>query len=138
MKDIRQIGRHFISDGEFNRMLLDMLDWASAYTEGKEEVNPLVLAIHVLIPPGVRRRAGQGNHDRHRRKSGRKRRSAGCRLPGHRSLDGRGRVFDNIFVERLWRSVKHENVYVKGYQTVPALSAGLGDYFHQYNYERPH
>ena len=61
MKDIRHIGRHFISDGEFNRMLLDMLDWASAYIEGTEEVNPLVLAIHalpdgshelnVLIPP---------------------------------------------------------------------------------------
>lgn len=54
------------------------------------------------------------------------------------SMDGRGRVFDNIFVERLWRSVKHENVYIKGYETVPALFAGLDDYFHLYNYERPH
>jgi putative transposase len=54
------------------------------------------------------------------------------------SMDGRGRVFDNIFVERLWRSVKHEDVYIKGYETVPALFKGLGDYFHLYNYERPH
>lgn len=54
------------------------------------------------------------------------------------SMDGRGRVFDNIFVERLWRSVKQENVYIKGYETVPALFTGLGDYFHLYNYERPH
>lgn len=59
---------------------------------------------------------------------------AGVRI----SMDGRGRVFDNIFVERLWRSVKHEDVYIKGYETVPALFAGLGDYFHLYNYKRPH
>jgi putative transposase len=59
---------------------------------------------------------------------------AGVRI----SMDGRGRVFDNIFVERLWRSVKHENIYIKGYETVPALFAGLDDYFHLYNYERPH
>jgi putative transposase len=51
---------------------------------------------------------------------------------------GRGRVFDNIFVERLRRSVKHEDVYIKGYETVLAPFAGLGDYFHLYNYERPH
>jgi putative transposase len=59
---------------------------------------------------------------------------AGVRI----SMDGRGRVFDNIFVERLWRSVKHEDVYLKSYETVPALFAGLDDYFHLYNYERPH
>lgn len=54
------------------------------------------------------------------------------------SMDGRGRAFDNIFIERLWRSVKYEDIYVKAYETVPALTAGLGDYFHLYNYERPH
>ena len=53
-------------------------------------------------------------------------------------MDSYGRVFDNIFVERLWSSVKHEGVYIKGYETVPALFAGLGDYFHLYNYERLH
>ena len=54
------------------------------------------------------------------------------------SMDGRGRYLDNIFVERLWRSVKHEDVYLKEYATVPALTAGLDDYFYLYNYERPH
>ena len=54
------------------------------------------------------------------------------------SMDGRGRVFDNIFIERLWRSVKYEDIYIKEYGTVPALETGLGNYFQFYNYERPH
>lgn len=54
------------------------------------------------------------------------------------SMDGRGRVFDNIFVERLWRTVKYENIYIREYTSVPALAAGLDDYFNLYNYERPH
>ena len=54
------------------------------------------------------------------------------------SMDGRGRVFDNIFVERLWRSVKYEDIYIKEYATVPALFTGLEAYFFLYNYERPH
>lgn len=56
----------------------------------------------------------------------------------HISMDGRGRAFDNIFVERLWRTVKYEDIYLKDYPTVPALQAGLGDYFTFYNYKRPH
>jgi putative transposase len=48
---------------------------------------------------------------------------AGVRI----SMDGRGRVFDNIFIERLWRSVKYEDVYLKDYASVPELSAGLDD-----------
>jgi putative transposase len=54
------------------------------------------------------------------------------------SMDGRGRALDNIFVERLWRSVKYEDIYLKDYETVPALTGGLQDYFDFYNYERPH
>ena len=54
------------------------------------------------------------------------------------SMDGRGRVFDNIFVERLWRSVKHEDVYLKGYATMGELLVGLAEYFAFYNGERPH
>jgi putative transposase len=60
--------------------------------------------------------------------------AAGIRI----SMDGRGRCFDNIFVERLWRTVKYEDIYIKEYATVPALAAGLDDYFNLYNYERPH
>jgi putative transposase len=54
------------------------------------------------------------------------------------SMDGRGRAFDNIFIERLWRSVKYEEVYLKDYPTVSALEIGLHHYFQFYNYERPH
>jgi putative transposase len=54
------------------------------------------------------------------------------------SMDGRGRVFDNIFIERLWRTVKYEDTYIKEYDTGLMLQAGMGDYFHFYNYERPH
>jgi putative transposase len=54
------------------------------------------------------------------------------------SMDGRGRALDNIFVERLWRSVKHEDVYPKNYASMPELLMGLAEYFAFYNSERPH
>jgi len=54
------------------------------------------------------------------------------------SMDGRGRALDNIFVERLWRNVKHEDVYLKGYATMSELLMGLTKYFMFYNTERPH
>lgn len=53
-------------------------------------------------------------------------------------MDDRGRALDNIFVERLWRSVKHEDVYSKGYGTLPELLLGLTEYFVFYNTERTH
>jgi putative transposase len=54
------------------------------------------------------------------------------------SMDGRRRWLDNVFVERLWRSVKYEDVYLRGYEAVPALEEGLGRYFPFYNEQRPH
>jgi len=54
------------------------------------------------------------------------------------SMDGRGRAFDNIFVERLWRSVKHEDVYLKDYASMGDLLGGMKEYFNFYNGERPH
>lgn len=54
------------------------------------------------------------------------------------SMDGRGRALDNIFVERLWRTVKYEDIYLKEYATVLQLEAGLTDYFRFYNHERLH
>ena len=54
------------------------------------------------------------------------------------SMDGRGRVFDNILVERLWRNVKYEDVYLKGYATMGELLVGLAGYFALYNSARPH
>ena len=54
------------------------------------------------------------------------------------SMDGRGRALDNIFVERLWRTVKYEDIYLKHYESVSALQHGLHDYFQFYNFIRPH
>jgi putative transposase len=54
------------------------------------------------------------------------------------SMDGRGRALDNIFVERLWRTVKYEDVYLKGYESMPNLLLGLTHYFLFYNEERQH
>ena len=54
------------------------------------------------------------------------------------SMDGRGRALDNVFVERLWRSVKYENIYQYDYQSVSGLRSGLEKYFDYYNHRRPH
>lgn len=54
------------------------------------------------------------------------------------SMDGKGRWVDNVFVERLWRSVKYEEVYLKAYETVAEARAGIGNYFQFYNNERRH
>ncbi len=54
------------------------------------------------------------------------------------SMDGRGRAFDNIFVERLWRTVKYEEVYLKDYRDVAEARQGLGQYFPFYNDKRIH
>ena len=54
------------------------------------------------------------------------------------SKDGRGRALGNIFVERLWRSFKYEDLYLKGYSNMAELTLGLTEYFAFYNNERPH
>lgn len=54
------------------------------------------------------------------------------------SMDGRGRCFDNIFIERLWRSLKYEEVYLREYALVPEARDGIGKWFQFYNRDRPH
>jgi putative transposase len=54
------------------------------------------------------------------------------------SRDGRGRALDNVFVERLWRSVKYEDIYIKDYENVSELESGLTAYFRFYDEDRPH
>jgi len=54
------------------------------------------------------------------------------------SMDGKGRCMDNIFIERLWRSVKYEKIFLEEFETVAELIAGLKEYFEFYNFERPH
>lgn len=59
---------------------------------------------------------------------------AGVRI----SMDGRGRALDNVFIERLWRTVKYEDIYLREYADGRALHAGITRYFRFYNHERPH
>lgn len=59
---------------------------------------------------------------------------AGIRI----SMDGRGRALDNVFVERLWRSVKYECLYLNDYDSVVQLHQGLNEYFHFYNHQHLH
>ena len=54
------------------------------------------------------------------------------------SMDGRGRCMDNIFTERLWRTVKYENIYLKSYHDIAQAKEGLTEYFQFYNHARPH
>ena len=54
------------------------------------------------------------------------------------SMDGKGRCLDNVFVERLWRTVKYEEIYLWRHETVPALESGLTRYFRYYGWERSH
>lgn len=54
------------------------------------------------------------------------------------SMDGRGRVYDNIFIERFWRSIKYEEIYLHEYRTIPEARAKLEAYIRFYNVERPH
>ena len=53
-------------------------------------------------------------------------------------MDGKGSWKDNVFVERLWKSVKYEEVYLRAYESVPEARTGLGRYFEFYNAGRPH
>jgi len=54
------------------------------------------------------------------------------------SMDGKGRCMDNIFTERLWRTVKYENIYIKSYGGIPEAKEGLKEYFSFYNQKRRH
>jgi len=54
------------------------------------------------------------------------------------SMDGRGRALDNAFIERLWRTLKYEHVYLHEYASLADLRRGLAAYFHEYNFSRPH
>jgi len=54
------------------------------------------------------------------------------------SMDGKGRALDNVFIERLWRSVKYEDIYLRGYESLKEVRQGLKKYFEFYNEKRPH
>ncbi len=53
-------------------------------------------------------------------------------------MDGRGRALDNVFIERFWRSLKYEDIYIRDYQTPCSLRYGLEAFVQFYNHQRPH
>jgi putative transposase len=120
--------------------LVAILDWYSRYVVTWEVSNSLdsTFCIAALERALARAQPGIFNTDQ------------GCQFTSREftdrllnanvriSMDGRGRALDNIFVERLWRTVKYEEVYLKEYATVPIALASLAEYFRFYNEERLH
>ena len=120
--------------------LVAVLDWYSRYVLAWELSNTLdtgfcLAALETALRQGQPRifNTDQGVQFTSQAYTGRLE-QAGIQI----SWDGRGRALDNIFVERLWRSVKWEEVYLHDYQTVPEAVSGLGRYFRFYNQERLH
>ena len=120
--------------------LVAFLDWFSRLVVAWELSDTLELAFVLSCADAAFGRAvpeiinsDQGSHFTSERYTGRVT-AAGARV----SMDGRGRYVDNIFTERLWRSVKYEEVYLAGYETPKEARAGLASYLSFYNQERPH
>ena len=61
-----------------------------------------------------------------------------CGMHTHLTMDGKGRWVDNVFIERLWRSLKYEEVYLKAYDTPKEAKEGIGEWMREYNHDRPH
>lgn len=120
--------------------LMAILDWYSRYVLEWEVSVTLdsSFCVAALERAFLRRRPGIFNTDQGSQFTSEsftnKLLEAGVRV----SRDGRGRALDNIFVERLWRSVKYEEVYLKGYRNVVEAKQGLREYFEFYNRERLH
>jgi putative transposase len=120
--------------------LVAILDWYSRYVVAWEVSNSLDSAFCIAAleralaqtQPSIFN-TDQGSQFTSQEFTGRLR-DADVRI----SMDGRGRALDNVFVERLWRSVKYEDVYLKEYPTWESLTAGLRSYFKFYCHERPH
>jgi putative transposase len=120
--------------------LVAIMDWFSRYVIAWEVCNSLEIefvirnlenALKVAIPDICN--ADQGSHFTSPQHTGLLEQN-GVQI----SMDGRGRCMDNIFTERLWRTVKYENIYIKSYSDIQELRLGLEEYFHFYNNERFH
>lgn len=120
--------------------LVAIIDWYSRYIlswqiSNTMEVNFCLTSLEdaLLIGRPEIFNSDQGSQFTSREFTGRLER-AGIQI----SMDGRGRVFDNIFVERFWRTLKYEDIYIKAYENVLALLTGVGAYLDFYNGERRH
>lgn len=120
--------------------LVAVLDWFSRYVLAWEVSNTLEAAFCV---EALERALCQGRPDIFNTDQGSQFTAAqftGCleRAGVTISMDGRGRAMDNVMVERLWRTVKYEDIYLRDYADGAELRSGLGRYFRFYNTERPH
>jgi len=120
--------------------LVGIMDWYSRYVLSWEISNALdvgfcleALEMALIISRPEIFNSDQGSQFRSKEFTGRLE-EAGIQI----SMDGRGRVFDNIFIERLWRTLKYEEVYIHSYETVREAKESLGRYFRFYNTERLH
>ena len=145
--DINRPNQVWCSDITYIRMdhgfvfLTVVMDWHSRYVLSWEVSVTMEEHFCVSVLESALRRYGQPeifNTDQGSQYTGKSFTGAlkehGVRI----SMDGKGRAMDNIMVERLWRSVKYEDVYVKDYGGVQELISGLRTYFEFYNHERPH
>ena len=120
--------------------LVAILDWYSRYVVAWKLSNSLdeTFCVEALAEALVGARPEIFNTDQGVQFTGRaftgRLQAAGVAI----SMDGKGRALDNVFVERLWRTVKYEDIYIRGYETVPELHRGLSRYFGFYNDERLH
>lgn len=120
--------------------LIAIIDWYSRYVVSWELSNTLDLdfclralerAYETAIPEILN--SDQGSHFTSEKFTGISK-SRGVKI----SMDGRGRCLDNIFVERLWRTVKQEDVYINHYESIADVKIGLAKFFNDYNNYRPH
>jgi len=120
--------------------LVALLDWYSRYVVGWEldqtlEIDFVLAAVQgalTVAQPGIVN-SDQGSHFTSQQYLGLIQ-AAGAQI----SMDGKGRALDNVFTERLWRTVKYENVYLQDYSCPREAHAGIGAYLEFYNQRRPH
>ena len=121
--------------------LVAIMDWFSRYVLAWEVSNTLESGFCVSALERAlrgRRRPEIHNTDQGSQFTSREWIGTLERAAARISLDGRGRAFDNIFIERLWRTVKHEHVYLHEFASVSQLRTSLGEYFEEYNCKRWH
>ena len=120
--------------------LVAFMDWYSRYVLSWElsdslEVSFVIAALENALAVGLPEIL---NSDQGSQFTSKEYTSILCANDVRISMDGRGRCMDNIFTERLWRSLKYQEVYLKEYYSPREARAGIGNYFHKYNSYRPH
>jgi putative transposase len=120
--------------------LVAVMDWFSRYVVAWDVSNSMESAFCVTALKRALRSARPGifNTDQGSQFTSDEFTGTLCEAGVRISMDGRGRALDNVFIERLWRSVKYEDVYLRDYADGLELHAGLAKYFRFYNHERPH